>query len=126
METLGRGVSELLTQLRSSSPTGSVAAAVDPTTAVGHATVAYVEAMLERLSSGGERRKVKIAKVCIGAQRMHHTGIYRSRHSYSNMLIVAIPHTITVGQLPRIIQCQACGVRHHIVPFTWSCRRSFS
>ena len=42
----------------------SYPAAIDPLTVTGASTVTFLEGLLERLSSGGERRKVKIAKVC--------------------------------------------------------------
>jgi hypothetical protein len=60
--------------------------AVSAVSRAGADTVAFLEGLLERLASGGERRRVKIAKVLGNLMLFHHPegveGVlqYRSKH----------------------------------------------
>ncbi len=58
-QSFGRGTAEVITLLEANGPS-----ALDPASPAGISTAAAVDALLEKLASGGERRKVKIPKVC--------------------------------------------------------------
>ena len=59
-QCFGRGTVEVLAMIEASG-----IAYLDPTSPNGISAVSSVDALLEKLASGGERRKVKIAKVRI-------------------------------------------------------------